>query len=257
MIPFRFAIEMVNRGWILRNTIIWKKNNCMPSSAKDRFTVDFEYLFFFVKNKKYWFEQQFDKHQSPENEINRQYSAGTKETDDATNKKYSGGVGYGENGRNKRTVWTINPKPFSEAHFAVYPEELCEIPIKSGCPEFVCKKCGKPREKIYNSKTTFESGSGKSNKKPIGKNKDNVQSNSGKYDIRMGPVINIKFVGYTDCGCNAGFEGGIVYDPFGGSGTTGLVAYRLNRKFIISEMKKEYCEIAEKRLVVTKQIRVA
>ena len=60
MIPFRFAIEMVNRGWILRNTIIWHKRNCMPSSVKDRFTVDYEYLFFFVKNKKYWFETQYE-----------------------------------------------------------------------------------------------------------------------------------------------------------------------------------------------------
>jgi len=41
MIPQRFAIEMVNRGWILRNVIIWHKPNCMPSSVKDRFTVDF------------------------------------------------------------------------------------------------------------------------------------------------------------------------------------------------------------------------
>jgi site-specific DNA-methyltransferase (adenine-specific) len=60
MVPFKFAIEMGNRGWILRNTIIWNKPNVMPTSAKDRFTVDFEYLFFFVKNKKYWFEQQFE-----------------------------------------------------------------------------------------------------------------------------------------------------------------------------------------------------
>ena len=47
LIPQRFAIEMVNRGWILRNVIIWHKPNCMPSSAKDRFTVDFEYVYFF------------------------------------------------------------------------------------------------------------------------------------------------------------------------------------------------------------------
>ncbi len=46
LIPFRFALEMVNRGWILRNTLIWQKPSCMPSSASDRFTVDFEYLFF-------------------------------------------------------------------------------------------------------------------------------------------------------------------------------------------------------------------
>jgi len=60
LIPFRFALEMQSRGWILRNVIIWHKPNCMPSSVKDRFTVDFEYVFFFVKNKKYWFEPQYE-----------------------------------------------------------------------------------------------------------------------------------------------------------------------------------------------------
>src|SRR5690606_36620848 len=47
LIPARFAVEMVERGWILRNRIIWHKPNCMPSSAKDRFTVDFDEVFFF------------------------------------------------------------------------------------------------------------------------------------------------------------------------------------------------------------------
>ena len=56
MVPFRFALEMVNRGWILRNVIIWHKPNCMPCSVKDRFTIDFEYLFFFSKSKKYYFK---------------------------------------------------------------------------------------------------------------------------------------------------------------------------------------------------------
>ena len=57
-IPSRFAIAMTDAGWILRNTIIWHKRNCMPSSAKDRFTVDYEVIHFFTKSKKYWFEQQ-------------------------------------------------------------------------------------------------------------------------------------------------------------------------------------------------------
>ena len=37
--------------------------------------------------------------------------------------------------RNKRTVRKINPKVFSEAHFAVFPEKLCWTPIKAGCPK--------------------------------------------------------------------------------------------------------------------------
>ncbi len=149
MIPFRFAIEMVSRGWILRNTIIWHKRNCMPSSAKDRFTVDFEYLFFFSKKKKYYFETQYEEYAPASDVIYRQklrvgkkynskepyknnlpYHSIKRRSDD----KDGLVVGGNSEGRNKRTVWAINPKPFSEAHFAVYPEELCETPIKAGCP---------------------------------------------------------------------------------------------------------------------------
>lgn len=48
-IPDRFKIAMIDRGWICRNEIIWHKPNAMPESVKDRFTDDFEKLFFFTK----------------------------------------------------------------------------------------------------------------------------------------------------------------------------------------------------------------
>jgi len=148
LIPQRFAIEMVNRGWILRNTIIWKKPNCMPSSAKDRFTVDFEYVYFFVKSKKYWFEQQIEIAETNENrpagvirnreynyqgkyKINNPLPNGNKLYRDNHNKDRCGRNGT----RNKRAVWTIPTKPFPEAHFAVYPEKLIEPMIKAGCPK--------------------------------------------------------------------------------------------------------------------------
>jgi len=127
-IPFRFAIEMIKRGWILRNTIIWHKPNCMPSSVKDRFTVDFEYLFFFSKNKKYYFEQQTEpvkKVDTTRTSLNR-----------LGNGELAGNLRFGSNGkqRNMRTVWNISTKPYKGAHFAVFPEELIETPIKAGCP---------------------------------------------------------------------------------------------------------------------------
>lgn len=59
-IPSRFSIAMTDRGWILRNRIIWHRDNAMPSSIKDRFTVDYEEFFFFTKNPKYYFKQQFE-----------------------------------------------------------------------------------------------------------------------------------------------------------------------------------------------------
>lgn len=150
-IPARFSIEMQNRGWILRNEIIWYKPNCMPCSVKDRFTVDFEKVFFFVKNKKYWFETQREPH-NPDS-IKRACRART------SNKLKEGkfAISYtGENtsyedmeerfnagelravhkdGRNKRCVWEVTLHPFSGAHFATYPEKLIEPMIKAGCPE--------------------------------------------------------------------------------------------------------------------------
>src|SRR3989344_3803237 len=50
MIPFRLAVEMQKRGWAIRNVLIWRKTNAMPSSIKDRFSNVYEPIFLFVKN---------------------------------------------------------------------------------------------------------------------------------------------------------------------------------------------------------------
>jgi len=128
LIPFRFAIEMVNRGWILRNTIIWYKPNCMPSSVKDRFTVDFEYLFFFSKNKKYYFETQYEPVQQSSIERMGRKWGGSKHSKLGVHNNLQQEIEpeermdknrwLSEKGRNMRTVWKISPKPFREAHIS-------------------------------------------------------------------------------------------------------------------------------------------
>ncbi|MFH1448719.1 MAG: DNA methyltransferase, partial [Candidatus Micrarchaeota archaeon] len=153
-IPSRFAIEMSNRGWILRNEIIWFKPNCMPSSAKDRFTVDFEKVFFFTKSKKYYFEQQIEGNQiitrKGTTKKNSKVGAGITGRTFSSERLRSGlERDITTVGRNKRCVWEICPQPFPDAHFAVFPEKLVETPILSGCPKDVCVKCGQPREKLY------------------------------------------------------------------------------------------------------------
>ena len=137
-IPSRFAIEMTNRGWILRNEIIWYKPNAMPSSVKDRFTADYEKLFFFTKAKKYYFEQQFE----PLSEASLKDLFGSKSfRNKGSNNAYvCPGEGrdrrefYNPRGRNKRCVWTIPTKPYKGAHFAPFPLDLAVIPIRAGCP---------------------------------------------------------------------------------------------------------------------------
>lgn len=134
-IPSRFAIEMTSRGWILRNEIIWHKPNCMPSSVKDRFTVDFEKVFFFVKSKKYWFETQYEKAFTPGSKHVSKSGDKSSQIKESVNATYfDRDFTSGEN-RNKRCVWTITTKPFKEAHFATYPEKLIEPMVKAGCPE--------------------------------------------------------------------------------------------------------------------------
>lgn len=145
-IPARFSIAMQDKGWILRNTIIWQKPSCMPCSVKDRFTVDFEYLFFFVKQKKYFFEQQFE----PLSEVtikdigkrtnlacltgknnSKNFLINNPEKVGRTRNEY---VNL-ETGRNMRAVWSINPEPYKESHFAVFPTELVRRGLKAGCPK--------------------------------------------------------------------------------------------------------------------------
>lgn len=287
MIPFRFAIEMVNRGWILRNTIIWHKPNVMPSSVKDRFTVDFEYLFFFVKNKKYFFETQYEEiaessfndnrkdkglvpHKSGKSMDIQLIHGKTKEQkltkqDLVGNPTYTGfnsrykesqyamnGTSINSYGRNKRAVWKITTKPFKEAHFAVYPEELCETPIKAGCPEFICNKCAKPRESIFEG-TSNEAFNIRVRdvKEDRIKHIDRIANEEEIENYEEG-ITHVgegrKFKELTDCGCNVGFSSGIVLDPFFGAGTTGLVALKQNKKFIGIELNENYISIAKERL---------
>lgn len=257
-IPERFSIAMVDRGWTLRNSIVWHKPNAMPQSMIDRFTMDHEMIYLFVKSSKnqywvnskigkistkkpkgingeegvdwemahignrdvklslwfghdYFFEQQFQP--ISEATVSRRNYGRYVNSDKCKDGEYAvRNKEYGQRMvRNMRTVWSISTKSFPEAHFAVYPEDLVETPIKAGCPEFVCKKCGAPIIKI----TDDETG---------------------------------EFVRYAQCDCNEGFEKGIVLDPFFGSGTTGVAAIGLNRDFSGIDTNTEYIQIAEARI---------
>lgn len=141
LIPSRFAIEMQSRGWILRNNIIWHKPNKFPESAKDRFTHDYEHLFWFVKESKgYYFEQQLE----PAKESSKKrYKTGWNGAVD-TGVAWSGNSTYLgsekamaqiEKGRNMRSVWSIiTESKKGLGHFATYPRRLIESPIRSTCP---------------------------------------------------------------------------------------------------------------------------
>jgi len=174
-IPWRVAFALQADGWYLRQDIIWSKPNPMPESVRDRCTKSHEYIFLLSKSPKYYFDNEHIKEET--NKIGgkpRQFGA-TKQV--GTMRQDIGETFIDTGLRNKRSVWTVSPKPFSEAHFAVYPPELIEPCILAGCP-----------------------------------------------------------------------EGGTVLDPFGGSGTTGVVADRLGRNAILTELNSDYIDIARNRI---------
>lgn len=250
MIPYHFAIGMIRQGWILRNVLVWYKRNCMPASVNDRFTVDFEPIFFFVKNKEYWFEQQYEKSNDPADDVRR-----IMKSKDYARDRQGGNAAFTQEqrdidkvvarmsmGRNRRCVWDVLTKPFADAHFAVFPEELAEIMIRSGCPQWICKRCNKARVRIVEPGERIETGGSRQKDTPGISNK---AINTG-----YRPKIAI---GYTDCGCATGYNTGVVLDPFVGSGTTAIVAKKTGRNYVGIELNPEYVAMAQERLKETKR----
>lgn len=225
-IPWMVAFALRADGWYLRQDIIWHKPNPMPESVTDRCTKAHEYIFLLSKSARYYYDadaikqpvvdatvlrlaQQIEKQKGSDrvpgktNGNMKAVGPGRKPRPDddrggnqgsgrgipamaIDGKGVNGHSGYfdscgnliGEGMANKKSVWVIPTMPFSEAHFATFPEDLIVPMIKAGCP-----------------------------------------------------------------------EGGTVLDPFMGAGTTALVAYKLNRNYIGSEINPDYCRIAEKRLL--------
>ena len=208
-VPSRFEIAMCDRGWHLRNEIIWSKPNPQPISSKDRFWGNHEKFFWFVKDvKKYYFNRDAILVPQAEISIRRMFSKNNMSKRKDFNASDKEGFGISSSNQDKHyarmreemgidkeynyeeliksgkcptrpefDTWNVPSVTYKGAHFAVYPPELIEKPILSCCP-----------------------------------------------------------------------EQGIVIDPFMGSGTTGEVAKLNNRKYIGLELNPEYAILANERI---------
>jgi site-specific DNA-methyltransferase (cytosine-N4-specific) len=102
-IPWRVAMALQADGWYLRSEIIWHKPNPHPESVKDRPTRAHETIFLLSKNERYYYDYEAAKE-----------------------------PGVNGNRRNRRSVWTVQTEPLSEAHFATFPTKLVEPCILAG-----------------------------------------------------------------------------------------------------------------------------
>lgn len=263
-IPERLCIALTDNGLIRRNTIIWHKRNCLPSSVKDRFTNDFEYFYFFTKSGKYYFKQQFEsfnhaslkrlnqKNFNNQKGGNKDYKktifsqSRCSQSQRGTLENFKNNINKLE-GRNKRTVWTLTNKACKDAHFAVFQEELIRTPINACCPEKICVECGKAIEYMY--KCPIDFGKGETNTAyPEKTNGWDLKRGQAKWREEGYESLPVTFQGLKQCNCNAEFKPGIVLDPFFGSGTSGKVAIEQSKDFIGIELNPEYIKLAEDRI---------
>lgn len=226
-IPWRTALALQSDGWWLRQDIIWSKLNCMPESVTDRCTKSHEYLFMLTKSPHYYYDSEAIK--EPVSEISLKRAEYKWDCDRPSTKNASMGCDgihtekmgsrfVNPLGRNKRSVWTISTYPYKGAHFATFPPKLVEPCLLAGTSEKgCCSICGKPWariEKLIGSKTTEW--------KP-------------------------------ECNCGGDIVPCIVLDPFGGAGTTSVVASNHKRKSILCELNEQYCQLAANRIEQEKE----
>lgn len=171
-IPWRFAFAAQDRGWILRNDLVWTKPNAMPESVTDRLSNRKEYVFLLTKEPSYWFDldpirqPHADSTIAAASRARKGYTPPGQRTNTKTSPMHSKGANPGD-------VWEINTTPFPGAHFATMPPALAERCILAGC-------------------------------KP----------------------------------------GGVVLDPFSGSGTTGMAALKVGRRYVGIDLNADYLDLS-------------
>jgi DNA modification methylase len=240
--PWRVAFALQADGWYLRSDIIWHKPNPMPESVRDRPTKSHEYLFLLTKGPRYFYDAEAVREPSLDRTGGGQCPDGGPKINfvRSCGSRKLGRTNLNPAGRNRRTVWTITPKPYPGAHFATFPPKLVEPCILAGTSEKGhCPQCGARWVRVV-ERTRPERYGGKS-----------VRWGNDGNGMRMPDKFNTehKTLGFRPtCDHNRKPVPDVVLDPFGGSGTTGQVAEQLGRDWVLIELSGKYAKLIDDRM---------
>ena len=254
------ATKLANSsGWWVRSTIIWQKANCLPSSATDRPTTNFEYVFLLSKSPRYYYDADAIKEPQKEIslkrafstnhlEIRKDYGQNTYALSSQAQAKTLAKLRHaietgGDTRRNKRCIWTIPTRAFKEDHFATFPPNLVKPMILAGTSHAVCSKCGAPWKRVKEQNGEDSYGG-------LRKRADAPGAEVSPTSVfRTGKIAKYETLGWQPtCDCNADTVKAIVLDPFMGAGTVAVVATELGRDFVGIELGEKYIEMAKRRL---------
>jgi len=243
--PWMLAFALRADGWYLRSDIIWHKPNPMPESVRDRPTNAHEHLFLLSKSRSYWYDSEAicDPVSGTAHARRKDGQRLRAKGEHGTFNRRAGtwSNNYVPDMRNARSVWSIATESFSEAHFATFPTELARRCIAAGTSERgCCSDCGMPWcRMVEENRPDYERRPGSHGRAYDG----NGHAMATKYRVKRSTM------GWeAGCDCGAEERPCVVLDPFGGAGTTGLVADRLERDAILIELNPEYADMAKKRI---------
>lgn len=215
-VPWMLAFALRADGWYLRQDIIWSKPNPMPESVRDRCTKAHEYLFLLSKSPRYYFDSAaMQEPAKPESAARYNYDFGGAKAEHLTAEEANGP------GTRTRPIGKRQQKAYSFARTTA----------TEGKP-------GSPAQHREDREDVAYIGT---------RNKRSV------WEVATQPFAEAHFATFPPaliepCILAGAPQGGTVLDPFGGAGTTGLVADRLQRDAILCELNPQYIEIAERRI---------
>ena len=244
--------EAKGNSWWIRSEIVWSKPAPQPESAGDRPTQAHEKLFLLTKSPRYFYDQVAVRRPLAESSIVRlnqdiENQHGSDRQHEGT--KNQKAVGTSE-GANLCNVWTIPKHAYKGAHFATFPPALVEPCIKAGTSDQgCCDVCGAPLVRKTDVKLVHAKD-GKLKSYSAGERAINADKRSRKRSgHKHGGLNRHTTIGWEPtCDCDGGNVSCTVLDPFGGSGTVGLVADRLQRDAVLIEINPDYALMAKNRI---------
>ncbi len=246
-IPWRYALRCIDDlGLILRAEVIWSKPNGLPESVTDRVRRSHEQWFCFTIEPRYY--SAVDEIREPHAEKQAGLAASFKRPKPSRDngmhrEERRDDDGYNPLGKLPGSVWTIPTEPLRVPdhlgidHFAAFPTEWPKRIIAGWSPRGVCVECGAGRRPVADRDRTILNG-----------NFGHDMAGHG-LDGRSGQraQTSVTITGEA-CDCpepTADTTPGVVLDPFGGTGTTAMVAKALGRHGISVDMSADYCRLAE------------